>query len=115
IAPRFDARAAMDVVAFMDKYWRIAGNPGFNASIDDIRERLLAAGFSATAATGPTVRVDEFANAGRGWDYKIGTVEFDDGSASPLLSRERDRVSLAIDSFSTPAGGVRAPLVDVRA
>src|SRR5437762_39050 len=66
IAPRFDARAAMDVVAFMDKYWRIAGNPGFNASIDDIRERLLAAGFSATAATGPTVRVDEFANAGRG-------------------------------------------------
>ena len=30
-----------------------------------------------------------------------------------LLSRERDRVSLAINSFPAPADGVRAPLIDV--
>ena len=29
IAPRVDGAAAMDVVRFMDQYWRIAGNPGF--------------------------------------------------------------------------------------
>jgi aminopeptidase YwaD len=32
-----------------------------------------------------------------------------------VLSREQDRVSRAISSFSTPAGGLRAPLVDVGA
>ena len=115
IEPRFDTRAAMDVVAFMDHYWRIAGNPGFNASLVYIQEALVAAGFSASAATGPTVRVDEFPNAGRGWDYRIGTLEFDGDSGPPLLSRERDRVSLAINSFSTPPGGLRAALVDVGA
>jgi hypothetical protein len=42
----------------------------------------------------------------------VGTVEFEEGG-EPLLSRERDRVSLAINSFSTPDGGLRAPLVDL--
>lgn len=115
LAPRFDVRSAMDVVAFMDQYWRIAGNPGFNASLVHIQEALVSAGFGASAATGPTVRVDEFPNSGRGWDYRVGTVAFDDGAEPPLLSRERDRVSLAINSFSTPPEGLRAPLVDVGA
>ena len=115
IAPRFDTRAAMDVVAFLDQYWRLAGNPGFDASIVRIQEALIAAGFSASAATGPAVRIDEFPNAGRGWDYRIGTVAFDGSSEPPLLSRERDRVSLAINSFPTSPEGLRAPLVDVGA
>ncbi len=114
IAARFDARAAVDVVSFMQQYWRIAGNPGFNASLDGIRDRLTAAGFSSsTASDGPTIRVEEFPNNGRGWDYRSGTVEFEERGEAPLLSRERDRVSLAINSFSTPPEGIRAPLVDV--
>jgi hypothetical protein len=97
----------------MDQYWRLAGNPGFNASIDHIRDRLTAAGFTAKDESAMAhVRVDEFESRTRGWDYRIGTLAFDDGS-EPLLSRERDRVSLAINSFSTPAGGIRARLVDV--
>jgi aminopeptidase YwaD len=114
IAPRFDAAAATDVVSFMQQYWRIAGNPGFNASIDHIRDRLVAAGFSSTTARdGAAVRIDEFPNSGRGWDYRVGTVEFDGAAEPPLLSREQNRVSLAINSFSTPPDGVRAALVDV--
>jgi aminopeptidase YwaD len=116
IAPRFDASAAMAVVSFMQRYWRIAGNPGFNASIDHIRDALGAAGFSAGAgAAGPRVRVEEFPNTARGWDYRIGTIAFDGSGEPPLLSREQDRVSLAINSFSTPSGGLRAALVDVAA
>jgi aminopeptidase YwaD len=114
VAGRFNARDALEVVSFMDQYWRLAGNPGFNASIDHIRDRLVAAGFSPSANGLPaTVRIDEFPNNGRGWDYRAGTLEFDGGSEPALLSRERDRVSLAINSFSTPAGGQRASLVDV--
>ena len=104
----------MSVVSFMDQYWRMAGNPGFNASIDHIRERLVSAGYSAASGNAlGHVRVDEFPNSGRGWDYRVGTVEFEGGSEPPLLSRERDRVSLAINSFSTSPAGLVAPIVDV--
>jgi len=114
VAARFDDRDALSIVAFMDQYWRLAGNPGFNASIDHIRDRLVAAGYSADSIAGlPHVHVEEFPNSARGWDYRAGTVEFDGGSDAPLLSRGRDRVSLAINSFSTPRDGIVAPLVDI--
>src|SRR6476659_10735061 len=66
VASRFDERDALSVVSFMDQYWRVAGNPGFNATIDHIRDRLVAAGFTAATTAAPaTVRVDEFPNTGR--------------------------------------------------
>jgi hypothetical protein len=105
LADRVDGRAAMDVVRLMDQYWRIAGNPGFNASVDRIRDGLQKAGLSP--------RVDEYPARGRGWDYQAGTVSFAD-TGEVLLSRETDRVSLCINSFST-AGAIAAPLVDVGA
>ena len=114
VSRRFDGREALSIVSFMDQYWRVGGNPGFNASIDRIRDRLVAAGYSPDPAGAPAhIRVEEFPNTAHGWDYRVGTVEFDDGSEPPLLSRERDRVSLAINSVSTPPGGLVAPLVDI--
>ena len=104
VKDRVDGNAAMDVVRFMDQYWRISGNPGFNASVDHIRDGLQAAGI--------TPRVEEFPGRGRGWDYQVGTVTFAD-TGEVLLSREKDHISLCINSFSTTAGGVEAPLVDV--
>ncbi len=114
VRERFDERDALSVVAFMDQYWRIAGNPGFNASIDHIRDRLVSSGYNASSNNGAGhVRVEEFPNTARGWDYRVGTVEFEGASEPPLLSRERDRVSLAINSFSTPPAAVVGPLIDV--
>ena len=112
MAVRIDALAAMETVRYMDQYWRLAANPGFNASLDYIRARLVAAGFAESPEKDrPFVRVDEWGQA-RGWDYQVGTVAFaDDGEV--LLSRLRDRVSLCINSFSTAKGGVVARLVDV--
>jgi hypothetical protein len=105
VKDRVDGTAAMDVVRFMDQSWRISGNPGFNASVDRIREGLQAAGVAN--------RVEEFPSRGRGWDYQTGTVSFAD-TGEVLLSRERDRVSLCINSFPT-SGVVEALLVDVGA
>ena len=116
LTTRFDEKDALSVVSYMDQYWRLAGNPGFNASIDNIRERLAAAGYRTDSnAVSPSVRVEAFPNTAHGWDYRVGTVEFEGGSERPLLSREQDRVSLAINSFSTPSSGLVAPLVDVGA
>ena len=44
VKDRVDGNAAMDIVRFMDAYWRISGNPGFNASVDRIRDGLQSAG-----------------------------------------------------------------------
>jgi aminopeptidase YwaD len=105
VKDRVDGGAAMDVVRFMDPFWRISGNPGFNASVDYIRDGLKTAGVAT--------RVEEFTSRGRGWDHQAGTVSFAD-TGEVVLSRERDRVALCINSFSTP-GIVEAPLVDVGA
>jgi hypothetical protein len=113
LASRVRPAAALEVVSFMDQYWRLAANPGYNASLDHIRSGLLAGGFSDAAGARAAVRVEEFAKAEPGWDYRVGTVAFDDDGEPPLLSRDRDRVSLAINSFPTAAGGLRAPLVDL--
>jgi aminopeptidase YwaD len=102
---RVDAAPALSLVRFMEPYWRLAGNPGFNATVDEIRGRLRTAGLDA--------RVEEFQSRGKGWDYQTGTVAFAD-SGEVVLSKEADRVSLCINSFSTD-GPVEARLVDVGA
>jgi aminopeptidase YwaD len=118
LSARFDEPAAMDLVVFMDQYWRNAGNRGFNATIDHIREHLVASGFgdrAAAASPAPASWVESFGQA-NGWDYSIGTLTLlgaDDAPDEVLLSREQHRVALCINSFSTPAGGVTAPVVDV--
>jgi aminopeptidase YwaD len=110
----------MDLVVYMDQFWRNAGNAGFNASIDRIRARLRQSGFAdrgdgpATAA-GPLTWTEEYGRA-QGWDYTAGTITLlggERGEDQVLLSRERQRVALCINSFSTPAGGIEAPIVDV--
>jgi aminopeptidase YwaD len=103
---RVDADTAMGLVRFMDLYWRLAGNPGFNASVDTIRDMLGAAGL--------VPRIEEFPVGGRGWDYRTATLAFAD-TGEVLTSRDKDRVALCINSFSTPAGGVELPLIDVGA
>jgi aminopeptidase YwaD len=105
VKDRVDGNQAMNLVRFMDQSWRISGNPGFNASVDTIRDGLTAAGVNH--------RVEEFKARGRGWDYQAATLSFAD-TGEVVMSRERDRVALCINSFST-AGIIEAPLVDVGA
>ena len=94
----FEPNVAMDTVVYMDQFWRIAGNPGFNASRDYILRGLQSAGVSA--------RVTEFPNAGHGWSLDDVTL------TGPPLGALSLRNGVAIDSFPTK-GPVRLPLVDV--
>ena len=115
---RFDERAAMELVTFMDGYWRNAANEGFNASIDEIQHRLATGGFTVRAAgpaDGPSAWIEQFGRA-NGWDYSVGTLALAaDGAKAEdvLLSRAQHRVALCINSFPTPPGGIVAPIVDV--
>jgi len=116
----FDERAAMDLVEYMDQFWRNAGNAGFNASLDRVRTRLLQSGFADRGAgpatqAGPLTWIEEYGRA-QGWDFTVGTLTLlggERGKDEVLLSRGQQRVALCINSFSTPAGGIEAPIVDV--
>ncbi len=117
----FDLRAAQEHVKFVTGYWRLPGNPGFDATIDRVHARLVASGFhdrlpgAAAAAAAPSVWVEEYPNPGKGWDHSIGTLAIVHPGKpdETVLSRANQRLALCINSFSTAPGGVTARLVDV--
>jgi hypothetical protein len=104
---RVDAKVAMDIVAFMAPLWRLAGNPAFDRSQQQIFDRLAAAGLQPSFET--------FANSNGGWEHAKGTLRLGGPGGEILLSRDTHRVALAINSHSTPTGGVTLPLIDVGA
>jgi aminopeptidase YwaD len=107
LAGRVDAKVAMDVATFMAPLWRLAGNPAFDQSQQLIFDRLAAAGLQP--------KYDTFVTINSGWEHTRGTLRLGGAGGEILLSRETHRVALAINSYSTPAGGVSLPLVDVGA
>jgi hypothetical protein len=104
LASRVDAKVAMDVAAFMAPMWRLAGNPAFEQSQQQIFDRLAAAGLSPS--------YESFPNSGMGWEHVRGTVRLGSATGEVLLSRETHRVALAINSFSTAPGGALFRLID---
>ena len=113
-----DMPAALDHVQFASQYWRVAGNAGYDAVLDRVQARLseMMSGVVSQPATPPAMTL-AFENAGpaRGWDHTVGTLALVRAGQPDLvvLSRERERLALAINSFSTVPGGVVAPVVDV--
>lgn len=120
----FNRDAAMGHVRFMSQFWRLAGNDGFDDSIDRLYERLLSSGFAmdgrgTTGADGPgasPARIHSYPNQGHGWDHSAGTLAIvAAGGETVVLSKERERLALCINSFSTPPGGRVLRVVDVGA
>ena len=105
LADRVDAKTAMDVVTFMAPLWRLAGNPAFEASQQFIADRLAAAGLQP--------KYETYDNSGQGWEYVRGSVRLGGPGGEVLLSKETHRVDLAINSMTTPPGGITRRVVDV--
>ena len=104
VAPRVDADVAMATVRMMAPTWRLAGNPAFEQSQQYLFDRLAAAGLSP--------RFETFADSSTGWEQVTGTLRLGGPAGEVVLSRDRHRVALAINSVSTPAGGTSFKLVD---
>jgi hypothetical protein len=118
----YDLGAVRGHVQFVSRYWRLAGNEGFDAALDRVYARLTAKTtpgviFAAAAEkmTPGVVHFEQYPGAGHGWDHSIGTLALVHSGRKDevLLSREKDHIALCINSFSTTPGGVTARLVDV--
>lgn len=113
----FDGVRARDFVAFMDQYVRLPGNEGFDASIQRVIEVLEASGYEDEAAGTDatlTYRLERHPLDRPTWEPVTAWLQIV-GQDEPLLHFETNRNVVAINSFSTPPGGVEAELVDVGA
>jgi hypothetical protein len=114
--PAFSGDRARDVVAFMDQYFRVPGNTGFDASIHHVESILKAAGYVEQARARPTdrltYRIEHRPRANPAWDVSDASVTIV-GEREPVLRYATNRNMLAINSFPTPDTGVVAEVVDV--
>jgi aminopeptidase YwaD len=111
----FSGQRAFETTAFVEQYWRIPGNTGFDASLDRIVSILEEVGYrpETEAAGHPYIyRIEERPLARPAWDPIDASVSVV-GEEGPLLRYATNRNMMAANSWPTPPGGIEAPLVYV--
>ncbi len=112
----FSGKRALATTAFVERYWRVAGNTGFNASIARVAGILDTAGFVPAERARPgdrlTYRIEHRPMASPTWEPVDGSLTIV-GQSAPILRYATNRHMLGMYSVSTPPGGVEAELVDV--
>lgn len=107
---------AFETTAFVEKYWRVVGNTGFNESIYWVADHLEKAGYvnedEATGDNALTYRIEKRPLKRPTWEAIDATVMIV-GEEAPLLSHSTNRNMMAINSFSTKDEGVTADVVYV--
>tara|TARA_R110002012_G_scaffold322089_1_gene555076 strand:+ start:34693 stop:36417 length:1725 start_codon:yes stop_codon:yes gene_type:complete len=120
VIENFTGNLAYETTAFVEKYWRVVGNTGFNESINFIAKNLESAGFVLEENAKPnnrlTYRIEKRELKNPTWEMVDARVTLSNKEA-PLLVHETNRNMVALNSYSTPENGVTAQVVylqDVR-
>ena len=108
---------AYNTTAFVEKYWRVVGNTGFDKSIYYIVEELEKAGYileeKATFKDILTYRIEKRPLKQPTWESIDASVMIE-GESLPLLKHETNTNMLALNSFSTLKEGVTAEVVYIK-
>lgn len=114
IAPKFEGNLAYQTVAYVEKYWRIVGNAGFDSSIYKVTDGLEKAGYVLESEAGPkdrlVYRIEKRKMDKPTWEpvsSKLTIV----GENEPLLESSTNRNMIMINSYSTPASGFEGEVV----
>lgn len=112
----FNEANAYNSVAFVEQYWRLPGNKGFNESIYHVEEILKKAGFqkekSSELEARLTYRLESRPMSRPTWEPVDASLTIE-GETEPLLEFKSNRNMLAINSKSTAPEGVVAEIVFV--
>ncbi|TJY38223.1 M28 family peptidase [Pontimicrobium aquaticum] len=105
---------AYETTAFIEKYWRVVGNTGFNKSVYRIAEQLEKDGYvleeNATKNDVLTYRIETRPLERPTWESVDATVTIN-GEEQPLLSHDTNRNMIALNSYSTDEEGDTAEVV----
>jgi len=117
INEKFICDLAYETTDFVQQYWRVVGNTGFNKSIYKVEEELKKAGFvnenEASAKDILTYRIEKRELIRPTWevvDAKVVII----GEEEPLLQHATNSNMIALNSYSTPKEGVKAEVVQIK-
>lgn len=112
----FNEKNAYATTAFVEQYFRVPGNTGFNASIHHVEEILKKAGYvmqKADEFEAPlTYRIEKRPMKRNTWEPVDASVTIV-GETTPLIAFKTNRNMIPINCPSTVAGGVTAEVVFV--
>lgn len=112
----FSADNTHTTTAFVEQYWRLAGNKGFNESIYHVEKILIDAGYKkeikGEAEGLLTYRIETRKMKRPTWEPVNATLSIE-GESIPLLQFATNRNMIATYSASTPAEGLTAELIDL--
>lgn len=116
INEKFTGDMAYATTGYVEKYWRVVGNSGFDSSIYEIKRNLEVAGYvsadKASVTDLLTYRIEKRTLDKPTWEPVDGLVTINDES-EPLLQFATNRNMLAINSYSTAPEGVTAEVVHI--
>ena len=107
---------AYETTAFMEQFWRVVGNEGFNKSIHKVAESLKAAGYvleeNASNTDRFTYRLEKRPLQHPTWEILDADISLV-GENTPLLSFSTNRNMVYINSISTPKNGITSEVIYV--
>ncbi|MBP9926910.1 MAG: M28 family peptidase [Cyclobacteriaceae bacterium] len=117
VRPEFKGDVAYETTAFVEKYWRVPGNTGFNESVYRIVAKLEEAGFKleskAEVTDRLTYRVEKREMDRPTWEPVDGSLSIV-GTNETLLDQSTNRNMVFLNSTSTPKDGVVADVIYIK-
>ncbi|SDB31079.1 Peptidase family M28 [Flavobacteriaceae bacterium MAR_2010_188] len=117
VRPIIDGETAYETTAFVEKYWRVVGNTGFNESIYWITKHLEEAGYVIEETSSNqerlTYRIEKRALDNPTWEPVSANVSIV-GQNSKLLDQTSNRNMVFLNSKSTPNTGVEAEVIYIK-
>jgi hypothetical protein len=114
VRPNYSGDLAYETVAFVEKYWRVAGNTGFNATVFRIAEELEKAGYVLEEKANPnsrfTYRIEKRSMDRPTWEPVDASLTIS-GEEKPLLEFSTNSNMIYLNSSSTPSEGIKTELV----
>ncbi|MGB3152254.1 MAG: M28 family metallopeptidase [Maribacter sp.] len=117
IRPEFTGELAYETTSFVEQYWRVAGNTGFNESVSWIADHLEKAGYVLESGAHEndqlTYRIEKRPMENPTWEPVSASLQII-GEDEPLLVSESNRNMTYLNSVSTPEGGATAEIVYIK-
>ena len=117
INQEFTGNLAFETISFVEKYWRVVGNTGFNKSIYKIAEELEKVGYileeKASEEEVLTYRIEKRPLKNPTWEAVNALVSINN-EKEPLLQHAFNRNMIALNSYSTPKEGILAEVIYVK-
>jgi len=117
INQEFTGDLAFETTYFVEKYWRVVGNTGFNKTIYKIANNLEKSGFvleeNATENEMLTYRIEKRPLKNPTWE-SVDAMLTMNNEKTPLLQHATNRNMIALNSYSTPKEGITAEVIHIK-